>query len=98
MELFYLFSVRYAHGSALTWRGFTGTPAVLWGIAAIVVLQSAFTWWPPLQRVFDTRAITAGELLAVIAIGVAVLVVAELEKRVRLAVERRWDAARRNPG
>ena len=29
MEIFYLFSVRYVHGSSLTWRGVLGTPAVL---------------------------------------------------------------------
>lgn len=91
-------SVRYVHGSALTLRGVLGTPAVLWGVAAIVLLQAAFTWLPPLQRVFDTRGITAGELLAVVAIGVAVLVVAEAEKRVRLAFERRWQATRRGSG
>ena len=97
MEVFYLFSVRYVHGSALTLRGVLGTPAVLWGVAAIVLLQAAFTWLPPLQRVFDTRAITAGELLAVVAIGIGVLLAAEAEKRLRLAIERRWAASRRTP-
>ena len=28
MEIFYLFSVRYVHGPALTWQGVLGTPAV----------------------------------------------------------------------
>ena len=97
MEVFYLFSVRYVHGSALTWRGVLGTPAVLWGVAAIIVLQAAFTWLPPLQQVFDTRGITAGEVLAVVAIGIAVLLVAEAEKRLRAAFEHRWASGRRGP-
>ncbi|NIP87769.1 MAG: hypothetical protein GWO21_01660, partial [Gammaproteobacteria bacterium] len=48
MELFYLFSVRYTHGSALTWRGILGTPAVLIGVAAVIVAQLAFTYLPVL--------------------------------------------------
>jgi magnesium-transporting ATPase (P-type) len=33
MEIFYLFSVRYVHGTSLTWRGVLGTRAVLIGAA-----------------------------------------------------------------
>src|SRR5690606_34603740 len=30
LEIFYLFNVRYLHGTSLTLRGVLGTPAVLW--------------------------------------------------------------------
>ncbi|MFP5306082.1 MAG: HAD-IC family P-type ATPase, partial [Gammaproteobacteria bacterium] len=87
MEIFYLFSVRYVHGTSLSWRGVVGTPAVLIGVATVAVAQLAFTYLPPLQAAFDTRALSALEAAAVISVGVLLLLVAEIEKRVR-----RWLA------
>jgi magnesium-transporting ATPase (P-type) len=86
MEVAYLFSVRFVHGSSLTLRGVLGTPAVLWGVGSIIVAQAAFTWLPPVQRLFHTTSITAGEVAAVLAIGAAVLLVAEAEKHLRRAL------------
>jgi magnesium-transporting ATPase (P-type) len=86
MEIFYLFSVRYVHGTSLTWRGVLGTRAVLIGVAIVIVAQFAFTYLPPLQAVFDTRPLSLAEGAAVIAVGLALLLVVELEK----AVAARW--------
>ncbi|MEW6167055.1 MAG: cation-transporting P-type ATPase [Pseudomonadota bacterium] len=83
MEVFYLFSVRYVHGTSLSWRGVVGTPAVLIGVATVAVAQLAFTYLPPLQVAFDTRALSAPEAAAVIGVGVLLLFLAEIEKRVR---------------
>ncbi|GMV64042.1 MAG: carbonate dehydratase [Parvibaculum sp.] len=82
MEIFYLFSVRYVHGTSLTWEGVLGTRAVLMGVAAVVVAQFAFTYLPLLQRVFDSRPVAAEDGLLIIGVGVALLVVVEIEKRV----------------
>lgn len=81
MEIFYLFSVRYVYGSALTWQGVLGTPAVLIGVAVVVVAQFAFTYAPPLQAVFGTEAVALADGLAIVAVGVALLVIVEVEKR-----------------
>jgi magnesium-transporting ATPase (P-type) len=83
MEIFYLFSVRYLHGTSLTWRGVLGTPAVLTGVGAIIVLQLLFTYLPPMQGLFDTRAVALTDGLIIIAVGIALLSVLEVEKRVR---------------
>ena len=80
MEIFYLFSVRYVHGTALTWRGVTGTPAVLTGIGAVAVVQLVFTYLPALQAVFDTRPISLADGLAIMATGVILLLLVEAEK------------------
>ncbi len=80
MEIFYLFSVRYVHGGSITWQGVMGTPAVLTGVGVVVVAQMAFTYLPLLQRVFDTRAVSPQDGLAVIGIGVALLLIVEVEK------------------
>jgi magnesium-transporting ATPase (P-type) len=82
MEIFYLFSVRYVRRGSLTWTGVMGTPAVLAGVAAVTVAQLLVTYWPPLQRVFDTRPIGLAEGVAILAAGVALLLFLELEKLV----------------
>ena len=80
MEIFYLFSVRYVHGTSLTWQGVLGTRAVLIGVATVVVAQLAFTYLPPMQAVFATRAVSLGDGIAIILVGVALLVIVETEK------------------
>lgn len=81
MEIFYLFSVRYVHGTSLTREGVLGTPAVLLGVAVVAVAQFAFTYLPFLQRVFDSRPVAAWDGLLIIGVGVTLLIVVELEKR-----------------
>jgi calcium-translocating P-type ATPase len=82
MEIFYLFSIRYVHGTSITLKGILGTPAVLIGLVAVIVAQLLFTYWPPLQALFDTRAVAIEDGLRVIAVGVVLLLVVELEKLV----------------
>ncbi len=81
MEIFYLFSVRYVHGPSLTWRGVFGTPAVLIGVGIVVLVQFAFTYLPPMQAVFGTRDLSIGDGVAIVGVGVALLVIVEIEKR-----------------
>ncbi|OJU27020.1 MAG: carbonate dehydratase [Alphaproteobacteria bacterium 64-6] len=86
LELFYLFSVRYLYGASLTWRGIVGTPAVLIGIAIIVSLQMAFTYLPSMQYLFQTTSIGFVESAAIIATGVALFGILEIEKRIGRAL------------
>ncbi|MCD9126381.1 HAD-IC family P-type ATPase [Luteimonas fraxinea] len=80
MEIAYLFSVRYLHGSAFTWRGLVGTPAVLWAVAGVVVAQLAFTYLPWMHLLFDSRPVPWLEGGVIVLVGVALLVVLECEK------------------
>ena len=91
MEIFYLFSVRYVYGTSLTWQGVLGTPAVLLGVATVVVAQLLFTYAPFMQAVFDTRPVPFGAGVAIVGVGVGLLVLVETEKRVvrRLAARSR---------
>jgi len=82
MEAFYLFSVRYVYGGSLTWRGMVGTPVVLIGIAVIVVAQLAFTYAPPFQDVFKTQSVAPVDAALILLIGVALLLLVEIEKAV----------------
>lgn len=85
MEIFYLFSVRYVHGTSLTWQGVLGTPAVLIGVGGIVVLQLAFTYLPIMQRLFDTRSVAIADGFVIITVGVALLAIVEVDKRIQIA-------------
>jgi magnesium-transporting ATPase (P-type) len=82
MEIFYLFSVRYVHGPSITWRGIFGTPAVLIGVALVVAMQFAFTYVPAMQRVFGTAPIGLLDGLLIVGVGVALLLLVEIEKRI----------------
>lgn len=86
MEIAYLFNVRYLHMRSFTWRGARGTPAVLGAIAVVVLAQLAFTYLPWMQTLFDTRDVPFTDGLVILGVGVASMVVLEIEK----ALLRRW--------
>ncbi|MBM3522280.1 MAG: cation-transporting P-type ATPase, partial [Alphaproteobacteria bacterium] len=81
LEIFYLFSVRYVHGSSLTWRGILGTPAVFVGVAVVTISQLAFTYLPAMHHVFGTRPLSIADGAVVLAAGVTLLLIVEAEKR-----------------
>ncbi|ATD67880.1 carbonate dehydratase [Luteimonas chenhongjianii] len=98
LEIFYLFSLRYLHASSFSLRGLRGTPAVLWAVAGVVVAQVAFTYLPWMQMAFDTRPVPLLEGVVIVLVGVALLLVLELEKwllrRLDAFEELRPDGAR----
>jgi magnesium-transporting ATPase (P-type) len=87
MEIFYLFSVRYVHGTSLTVEGLVGTPAVLIGVSVTVLAQLALTYLPWMQSLFQTRPVGLLDGIVVLAVGVALLVLCELEKRLRARLQ-----------
>lgn len=85
-EMFYLLNSRFIHASVLSRRGLFGNPYVLAAIGICALLQLGFTYWRPLQAVFGSTGLSAGEWARVLAAGVFVFVVAELEK----SIQRWW--------
>ncbi|MCL4721584.1 MAG: HAD-IC family P-type ATPase, partial [Gammaproteobacteria bacterium] len=85
MEIFYLFSVRFAHGTSRTLPGLFGTPAILIGVGTVVLAQALFTWLPALQRIFGSQSLGATDIAMVTGVGVALLLATEGEKRLRQA-------------
>lgn len=83
MEIFYLFSVRYLHGTSMTWQGLLGTPAVLIGVGSIIILQLGFTYLPFMQSLFQTESIAIIDGLAIIGVGIALFGILEIEKGLR---------------
>ena len=83
MEVFYLFSVRFLSTSALTVQAALGTRPVLIAVGAIVILQTLLTYAPLMQALFDTRPLTIEQAATALAVGPALLLILEIEKRLR---------------
>ena len=83
LEIFYLFSVRYLKASSITWHGVLGTRAVLIAVGAVTALQFMFTYAPFMKSYFDTRPLSLAQGAQIIAVGVAVLLILEIEKWVQ---------------
>jgi magnesium-transporting ATPase (P-type) len=84
MEIFYLFSVRFLNTTSLSFEALLGTRPVLIAIAVVTALQFLFTDAPFMEAFFDTRPLSLAQGLTVIAVGPALLVILEVEKRVLL--------------
>lgn len=89
LEIFYLFSVRYLKASSITWRGMLGTPAVLVAVGAVTALQIMFTYAPFMESFFDTRPLSLAQGVQIVAVGIAVLLILEIEKWVQSVITRR---------
>jgi ATPase, P-type (transporting), HAD superfamily, subfamily IC len=88
MEIFHLFFIRNMYGTSLTWQAVRGTKMVWLAVIVVTVAQFAITYLPPLQAVFATEAIALGDGLLIVGIGVALFVLVELEKQMRLRLRR----------
>jgi magnesium-transporting ATPase (P-type) len=84
MEIFYLFFIRNIHGTSLTWKAVRGTRVVWTTVIIVTAAQFAITYLPPLQAVFETRAVPLLDGLLIVGVGVAIFAVIEIEKQVRL--------------
>jgi magnesium-transporting ATPase (P-type) len=83
MEVFYLFSVRSLRTRTLTVTGIIGTRAVAVAVLVVVSLQLVFTYAPFMQFFFDSRPMGLREGTMILAVGIAVFALLEVEKAVR---------------
>ena len=80
MEVFYLFSVRYLRTPSFTFEGVKGTRPVLAAVFTVFGLQLLFTYAPFMGLFFGSRPLTISQGVGVVAVGVALLVILEVEK------------------
>jgi len=80
MEVFYLFSVRYLKSPSFTWQGVRGTPRVLAAVSGVLALQLLFTYAPVMQQLFRTEALPLAWGPRIMAVGVGLLMILEVEK------------------
>ncbi|KAA3626013.1 MAG: cation-transporting P-type ATPase [Proteobacteria bacterium] len=79
-EIFYLFNSRYLTASVLNRNGLVGNRWALVAIGVLLVFQLAFTYFGPLQKLFDTRALEAQQWGIIILVASSVLFLVEIEK------------------
>ncbi|MBP2293869.1 cation-transporting P-type ATPase [Azospirillum rugosum] len=79
-EIAFLFNARAISASVLNRAGLFGSRPVWISVALMLALQLAFTYAPPLQRVFGTAAVGWTDWAWMAAAAVAVFLVVEAEK------------------
>jgi magnesium-transporting ATPase (P-type) len=81
-EMFYLVNSRYILAPVVNLEGLTGNRYILLAIAACIPLQLAYTHAPMMQSIFDSTDLSLLEWAKVVAAGLLVFCIAELEKAV----------------
>ncbi len=84
MEIFHLLYIRNFSQVSLTWKMMRGTKAVWLAIIIVIVGQFAITYLPFFQSIFATEAVAIVDGLLIIAIGVLLYIIIEIEKQIRL--------------
>ncbi|HYN38034.1 MAG TPA: cation transporting ATPase C-terminal domain-containing protein, partial [Rhodospirillales bacterium] len=79
-EMAYLFAARHRLQSGLSREGIRGIRPALIAVGLTIALQVLFTWWGPMQRLFQTRDLDLLTCAVIAAAAAAVLLLVELEK------------------
>ncbi|GAB4481362.1 MAG: cation-transporting P-type ATPase [Burkholderiaceae bacterium] len=89
-ELVYLFNARHFVAHSLSREALTGNRVAFWVAVALVALQLAFTYAPPLQALFRTTPLDAAAWSLIVALGHVKFLAVEAEKAVlrRFGVQR----------
>jgi Ca2+-transporting ATPase len=87
-QVFYLLESRSLTELAVRGNPFSN-PALLPGIGAVLALQAAFIWWPPLQAIFGTASLEPAEVGSAALVAAVIFPAMLIEK----AVTRRSRAA-----
>jgi P-type Ca2+ transporter type 2C len=85
-QAFYLFNCRKFHETVFTREFFTNVYVFL-AVGALIVFQLIFTYAPFMNILFGTSPISATDWLFVIAAGLSVMVIVEIEKLVARKLE-----------
>ena len=79
-EIFYLFNVRFLYAPVCNRNGLLGNRYVLLAIMLVIAFQLLFTYLPFMQQAFSTTAIGFAAWARILAFGVLMFLVIELEK------------------
>ncbi|RMC29938.1 HAD-IC family P-type ATPase [Paracoccus siganidrum] len=89
LEIFHLFFIRNIHGTSLTWNATKGTRVVWITVLTITAAQFAVTYLPPAQMILGTQPVPFADGLLIFGVGVAFFALIEIEKQIRLGLQRR---------
>lgn len=86
MEVFYLFNVRCLNVASWSIRQWFTSKMAFVSLGLVLLLQLAFTYVSPMQKLFDTVPVNRDYALIIFAIGLGLYLILETEKVLR----RRW--------
>ena len=81
-EMAYLFSARHRVQAAFARAGLRGIRPALIAVGLTIVLQVAFTWWEPMQRLFQTRPLDLMTCAVIAGLALSFLLLVEIEKAI----------------
>jgi magnesium-transporting ATPase (P-type) len=81
-QLAFLFSCRFLDRSSITLDVLRRNRTVWWSTAALVILQAAFLYTPPLQNLFGVASIGPREWSLILGLSIVVFFLAEAAKAV----------------
>lgn len=79
-QIVYLFNCRYLLASVMSREGLLGNRYILISVCLLLILQLTFTYLPIMQQLFGTAALDAADWGCVVAFGVFLFLVVEIEK------------------
>jgi magnesium-transporting ATPase (P-type) len=86
--VFYLFSSRFLLAPILNVDGLFGNRVTIIAVIAVIVLQLAFTYAPPLQHLFGSTSLDLGTWILATLVASTVLFLVEIEKAVLRRLQR----------
>ena len=86
LEIFHLFFIRNMYRTSLSWQVIRGTRALWLSIITVIVGQLTITYVPLFQGIFETEAIGLLDGLLIVAIGILLFFIIEIEKQIRLRI------------
>jgi magnesium-transporting ATPase (P-type) len=88
LEIFQLFFIRNIHRTSFTWDAVKGTRVVWIVVIVVTAAQFAVTYLSPLQAIIGTEAVPLVDGLLIVAVGAVFFAIIEIEKQIRLGLEK----------
>ena len=86
LEIFHLFFIRNMYSTSLNRKAVVGTRIIWAAVIAVTLGQLAITYVPWVQVIFETEAVSMADGMLIIAVGVIMFAIIELEKHIRLKI------------
>ncbi len=84
LEIFHMFFIRNIYGTSVSWKALRATKIVWLTVSLVLAAQLTITYLPLCQTIFATQAVSLMDWGLIFAIGMALFIVIETEKQVRL--------------
>ncbi len=88
LSIFYLFNIRFVHGTSLTMKGMLGTGPIILGVGGAAIAQLALIYLPILNKLIGTTPLTFLDGMLTFVLGLILLFIMEFEKFVQLLLKK----------